>query len=90
MRTSEQLTVALLVMVVCCFLVDLMLSKPPLTAVIGGLVPRMQRESVYAAVCLLGANIMPHNFYLVSAVNWTTKCSPFYFSDFSGNLTVYG
>eukprot|EP00878_Enallax_costatus_P038927 GHUV01044422.1.p1 GENE.GHUV01044422.1~~GHUV01044422.1.p1 ORF type:complete len:199 (+),score=2.78 GHUV01044422.1:132-728(+) len=68
-RTSEQLTVALLVMVVCCFLVDLILSKPPLTAVIGGMVPRMQRESVYAAVCLLGANVMPHNFYLVSDSN---------------------
>lgn len=49
-----------------CFLVDLLLSKPPVTAVIGGMVPKMQRESVYAAVCLLGANVMPHNFYLVS------------------------
>jgi Mn2+/Fe2+ NRAMP family transporter len=63
-RTSEQLTVGLLVMVVGCFLVDLCLSKPPLRAVLGGLTPRLSRDSVYAAVCLLGANVMPHNFLL--------------------------
>lgn len=64
-RTSEQLTVGLLVMVVGCFLVDLGLSKPPLGAVLGGLLaPRLSRDSVYTAVCLLGANVMPHNFLL--------------------------
>jgi Mn2+/Fe2+ NRAMP family transporter len=63
-RTSEQLTVGLLVMVVGCFLVDLALSKPPLLAVLEGMTPRLSRDSVYAAVCLLGANVMPHNFLL--------------------------
>ncbi|WIA38911.1 hypothetical protein OEZ86_005064 [Tetradesmus obliquus] len=67
-RTSEQLTVGLLVMVVGCFLVDLCLSKPPLRQVVGGLVPLLSRDSVYAAVCLLGANVMPHNFLLHSAL----------------------
>jgi Mn2+/Fe2+ NRAMP family transporter len=51
-------------MVVGCFMVDLILSKPPLPAVLGGLRPRLQRESVYAAVCLLGANVMPHNLFM--------------------------
>eukprot|EP00879_Flechtneria_rotunda_P013472 GHRR01014066.1.p1 GENE.GHRR01014066.1~~GHRR01014066.1.p1 ORF type:complete len:1200 (+),score=508.94 GHRR01014066.1:1255-4854(+) len=67
-RTSEQLTVGLLVMVLVCFLVDLLLSKPPIRAVLGGMKPVLQRDSVYAAVCLLGANVMPHNFYLHSAL----------------------
>jgi NRAMP (natural resistance-associated macrophage protein)-like metal ion transporter len=63
-RTSEQLTVALLLVVVGCFVVDLFVSAPPAAAVLGGLLPRLQRDSVYTAVCLLGANVMPHNFYL--------------------------
>ncbi|KAF8064691.1 nramp2 [Scenedesmus sp. PABB004] len=67
-RSSEQVTVGLLVMVLGCFAVDLVLSKPPLRAVLGGLVPRLSADSVYAAVCLLGANVMPHNFFLHSAL----------------------
>lgn len=63
-HTSEFLTVLLVVAVLACFMVDLLLSAPPLGAVLGGLVPRLQRDSVYVAVCLLGANVMPHNFLL--------------------------
>jgi len=54
----------LVVAVVACFMVDLLLSAPPLGAVLGGMVPSMTRDSVYVAVCLLGANVMPHNFLL--------------------------
>lgn len=64
MRTSESVTVLLVVAVLACFMVDLMLSAPPVGAVLGGLVPKLQRDSVYVAVCLLGANVMPHNFLL--------------------------
>lgn len=63
-RTSESVTVLLVVAVLACFMVDLLLSAPPLPAVLGGLLPRLQRDSVYVAVCLLGANVMPHNFLL--------------------------
>lgn len=38
--------------------------RPPVASVLGGLVPRLEQSSVYAAVCLLGANCMPHSFYL--------------------------
>jgi manganese transport protein len=63
-KKSEQLTVGLLAVVVLCFMVDLVLSKPPIGAVVGGLVPRVPQGSIYIAVSLLGANVMPHNFYL--------------------------
>lgn len=67
-KTSEGLTVGLLGVVVVCFLVDLVVSRPPIHAVVGGLMPRLRRDSVYTAVSLLGANVMPHNFYLHSAL----------------------
>jgi manganese transport protein len=54
--------------VLVCFIVDLFISRPPLRAVISGLVPSLHREGIYSAVSLLGANIMPHNFYLHSAL----------------------
>lgn len=31
---------------------------------VSGLWPRLTRDSLYTAVSLLGANVMPHNFYL--------------------------
>ncbi|EFJ44658.1 hypothetical protein VOLCADRAFT_106319 [Volvox carteri f. nagariensis] len=67
-KKSEALTVGLLAIVVACFLVDLLVSRPPLRSVVSGLLPRLRRDSVYTAVSLLGANVMPHNFYLHSAL----------------------
>lgn len=63
-KKSEQLTVCLLAVVVGCFMVDVVVSQPPLGAVVGGLRPKLTRDSIYTAVSLLGANVMPHNFYL--------------------------
>jgi hypothetical protein len=64
-RTSEAVTVGLVMAVVGCFMVDLLLSQPPLGAVLRGLlVPRLPADAVYVAVCLLGANVMPHNLIL--------------------------
>uniref|UniRef100_A0A061SL89 Manganese transport protein n=1 Tax=Tetraselmis sp. GSL018 TaxID=582737 RepID=A0A061SL89_9CHLO len=68
LRRGELVTVGLILVVVCCFLWDLVLSKPPITEVLGGLWPRLSRDSLYTAVSLLGANVMPHNFYLHSAL----------------------
>lgn len=67
-RHAELLTVGLVASVLACFVVDLFLSQPPLAAVIGGLWPTLRREGIYSAVSLLGANVMPHNFYLHSAL----------------------
>lgn len=63
-KKSEALTVCLLAVVVACFLVDLIVSKPPVSKLVGGLKPTMGREHLYTAVSLLGANVMPHSFYL--------------------------
>ena len=67
-RRAEQWTAALVAAVLGCFIVDLFISRPPLRAVVSGLTPTLHREGIYSAVSLLGANIMPHNFYLHSAL----------------------
>lgn len=67
-RRAEQWTAALVAAVLGCFIVDLFISRPPLAAVASGLIPSLHREGIYSAVSLLGANIMPHNFFLHSAL----------------------
>jgi Mn2+/Fe2+ NRAMP family transporter len=117
-RSSELFTVGLLAVVVLCFIIDLVVSRPQLTQVggwirlgcgrrgsvwirlgfemgfgwdlvgtshtckhdeaqseltpppnktpkvVSGLVPRLQRDSVATAVSIVGANVMPHSFFL--------------------------
>lgn len=65
---AEAATGGLVAAVLACFVVDLLLSRPPLAAVARGLVPSVCHESIFSAVSLLGANVMPHNFYLHSAL----------------------
>ena len=67
-RRAELFTVALVASVLACFVVDLFISQPRLTDVVRGLWPVLRRDSIYTAVSLLGANVMPHNFYLHSAL----------------------
>ncbi|KAG0597001.1 hypothetical protein M758_UG303000 [Ceratodon purpureus] len=54
--------------VLVCFGLGTLLSRPSATAVIGGLWPKVRGDSLYTAVGLLGANVVPHTFYLHSAI----------------------
>ncbi|KAG0574032.1 hypothetical protein KC19_VG229100 [Ceratodon purpureus] len=54
--------------VLVCFGLGTLLSRPSVTAVIGGLWPKVRGDSLYTAVGLLGANVVPHTFYLHSAI----------------------
>ena len=67
-RLFELFTVSIVGIVLTCFAVDVALTAPPLRQVLRGLVPTLDRSSIYTAVSLLGANVMPHNFYLHSAL----------------------
>jgi manganese transport protein len=51
-----------------CFSVELFLSHPDWQGVAGGFVPHLTTESLYVAVGMLGATVMPHNLYLHSAL----------------------
>ncbi|MCC7360129.1 MAG: Nramp family divalent metal transporter [Anaerolineales bacterium] len=65
--------VATLVGVIClCFGYELLLSQPPVAAVVAGLLPAPQivtnPRALYLAIGILGATVMPHNLYLHSSI----------------------
>jgi manganese transport protein len=51
-----------------CFAIELFLAQPSIAGIASGLVPRINSESLYVAVGILGATVMPHNLYLHSSL----------------------
>jgi manganese transport protein len=76
-RYVEALVVALIVLIAGSFAVEIWLSRPDLTAVAVGFIPRTQilrnGEMLYIAIGILGATVMPHNLYLHSSIVQTRK-----------------
>jgi manganese transport protein len=67
--TGIEVLVALLVTVIAlCLGLQVVLSRPEWGAVASGLWPRLDSASLYIAVGMLGATVMPHNLYLQSAL----------------------
>lgn len=56
-----------------CFAIELYLAKPEIGAIVSGLVPRLSDESLYVAIGILGATVMPHNLYLHSSLVQTRQ-----------------
>ncbi len=71
-RLLEALVIALVATVGACFFFEIILSKPPIAAVMSGFIPRVEVISnpamLYVAVGILGATVMPHNLYLHSSI----------------------
>jgi len=76
-RKLEALVIALLILIAGCFAVELMLSQPSPSDILGGLVPSTEIISnpgmLYIAIGILGAPVMPHNLYLHSAIVQTRQ-----------------
>jgi manganese transport protein len=72
-RTIEAFILGLITMMGLCFLVEILLAKPAFSEVITGLVPRLNHDSLYIAIGILGATVMPHNLYLHSALVQTRR-----------------
>jgi manganese transport protein len=79
-RKLEAFVVALLIVIAIAFAGQLVLAKPEIAAIFGGLVPRSDvvtnPEMLYIALGILGATVMPHNLYLHSGVVLTRKIGP--------------
>ncbi|CAM6081938.1 unnamed protein product [Calypogeia fissa] len=68
MERAEYVTFAVVGMVlVCIVLYNVPTGTLPLSMAVG-LVPKLRHETLYAAISIVGANVMPHNFYLHSAL----------------------
>jgi manganese transport protein len=76
-RLLEALVITLIATVGLCFLFEIILSKPPLGAVLQGFIPSSQivrdPSMLYIAVGILGATVMPHNLYLHSSIVQTRQ-----------------
>ncbi len=72
-RVIEAAILSLIAIMTGCFLVELFLAHPLLHEVVSGLAPRLDNTSLYIAVTIVGATVMPHNLYLHSALVQTRR-----------------
>jgi manganese transport protein len=67
-RYLEAFILSLIVIIAVCFAAELFMAKPDAAGVFSGLVPWINNRSLYTAIAMLGATVMPHNLYLHSAL----------------------
>ncbi|HEX2327456.1 MAG TPA: Nramp family divalent metal transporter [Candidatus Angelobacter sp.] len=68
-RRLEQLIMAFVFAIAACYAFEMFIVKPDWGAVAHGVfVPHINSESIYVAVSMLGATVMPHVIYLHSAL----------------------
>src|SRR5512140_150436 len=67
-RTIEAFVLALITIIAACFCIEIFWAKPSISEMLTGLAPRLDRSTLYIAVTILGATVMPHNLYLHSAL----------------------
>ena len=71
-RFLEILIVTLIGIIGVCYLLEIVMVRPSLRGVFGGLLPTPQivtdPQMLYIAVSILGATVMPHNLYLHSSI----------------------
>jgi manganese transport protein len=67
-RTIEAFVLALIAVIGVCFGIEILWANPPSEGLLAGLVPRLTSDSLYVAIAILGATVMPHNLYLHSAL----------------------
>ncbi|MGD0669044.1 MAG: Nramp family divalent metal transporter [Bryobacteraceae bacterium] len=67
-RAIEAFILALITVMAACFCIELVWARPAAGELFAGLAPRLNRSSLYLAVTILGATVMPHNMYLHSAL----------------------
>src|SRR5947208_1902791 len=71
-RYIEALVVVLILTIGGCFLFEVIFSKPELSEVLAGIIPKSEivsnRDMLYISIGILGATVMPHNLYLHSSV----------------------
>jgi manganese transport protein len=73
-RKLEAFILSLVVVIGISFLVELFFAKPDMHAIASGFIPGLlNKNSLYIAVGIIGATVMPHNLYLHSALVQTRK-----------------
>ena len=72
-RLIEAVILSLIAIVTGCFLVELVWARPVWHEMAAGICCRAEQHSLYVAIGILGATVMPHNLYLHSALVQTRR-----------------
>ncbi|MEK7755211.1 MAG: Nramp family divalent metal transporter, partial [Acidobacteriota bacterium] len=72
-RIIESLVLALITIIGGCFALEIWMVRPDAGEVLSGLIPRLTDKSLYIAIGIIGATVMPHNLYLHSALVQTRR-----------------
>ena len=73
-RVIESFILSLITVIAICFLVEISWAGwPAFTDLAHGLVPHLSGRTLYLAIGILGATVMPHNLYLHSALVQTRR-----------------
>lgn len=78
-RKMEAFIISLVAIIGCSFLIEILIARPDMSEVVKGFIPtQLDDASLYIAVGIIGATVMPHNLYLHSALVQTRKISTDY------------
>jgi manganese transport protein len=72
-RVLESIVLAFISVIGVCFFIEILLARPEAVEVARGLIPKLTDESLYVAIGILGATVMPHNLYLHSSLVQTRR-----------------
>ncbi|MBB6671871.1 Nramp family divalent metal transporter [Cohnella nanjingensis] len=76
-RIIESIIIVLLLTIFGVFAFELIISKPEVSALLGGYVPKFEivtnPEMLFISLGILGATVMPHNLYLHSSIVQTRQ-----------------
>jgi manganese transport protein len=72
-RVIEAFVLVLIATIGGCFAFEILLARPNAGEVLTGLIPHLNSQSLYIAVGIFGATVMPHNLYLHSALVQTRR-----------------
>lgn len=71
-RLIEGIVASLIVVILGCFIFEIVASHPTIAPIVSGLMPQKEVVSnpsmLYIAIGILGATVMPHNLYLHSSI----------------------
>ena len=72
-RLVEAIVLSLITVIAGCFLVEIVWARPAAGEFFSGVIPHLNGQSLYIAIGILGATVMPHNLYLHSALVQTRR-----------------
>jgi manganese transport protein len=73
MRKLEAIIISLILIIGCCFIIEIFLAKPEWHSVASGFIPSLPEGTLVIAIGIIGATVMPHNLYLHSALVQTRE-----------------